>query len=201
MLNAVFLSRVNERHTLLEKHKRRIVSERFFVGNKERGASLVVILQKTKLYIIVGINVFLAVDLERVIFERASALDIRSKIIIAVVLTARDGSLSAYFTVQNEPAPKSKPAKTICAAARFPDRGTLKRCCGLLREQQDAILSSRLYEYRRQYVLSLKLKRAGAMPVQHLLSEYGRPFRLSPLNRARLAEYGSCICEQNALNY
>ena len=133
--------------------------------------------------------------------ELATGIPFTALPVTVELLTARDGSLSAYFTVQSEPAPKSKPAKTICAAARFPDRSTLKRCCGLLREQQDAIISSRLYEYRRQYVLSLKLKRTGAMPVQHLLSEYGRPFRLSPLNRARLSEYGSCICEQNALNY
>lgn len=131
--------------------------------------------------------------------ELATGIPFTAVPVTVELLTARDGSLSAYFTVQDHAAPEQKQAKAVRIAARFPDRGTLKRCCCLLRAQQDAILSSRLYEYRRQFILTLKLKRTGAMPVQHLLSEYGRPFRLSPLNRARLSEYGSCLCEQDAV--
>ena len=131
--------------------------------------------------------------------ELASGIPLTSLPVTVELLTATDGSLSAYFTVQSEPVPRQKPPKTVYLAARFADRNTLKRCCTLLRAQQEAILSSRLYEYRRQFVLSVKLKRSGAMQVHHLLLEYGRPFRLSPLNRARLSEYGSCIFEQDAV--
>ncbi len=131
--------------------------------------------------------------------ELATGIPFTAHPVTVELLTARDGSLSAYFTVQSAPAEKPKQAKTVRLAARFPDRSTLKSCCRLLREKQDAIISSRLYEYRCQFILTLKLRRAGAATVQHLLSEYGRPFRLSPLNRARLSEYGSCLCEQDAV--
>ena len=131
--------------------------------------------------------------------ELATGIPFSALPVTVELLTAGDGSLSAYFTAQSTPAPQQRPPKTVRLAARFSDRSTLKHCCCLLREKQDAILSSRLYEYRRQFILTLKLKRTGAMPVQHLLSEYGRPFRLSPLNRARLSEYGSCLCEQDAV--
>lgn len=129
--------------------------------------------------------------------ELATGIPFTEHPVTVELLTARDGSLSAYFTLQSAPAKKQP--KTVRLAARFTDRSTLKSCCRLLREKQDAILSSRLYEYRCQFILTLNLRRAGAVPVQHLLSEYGRPFRLSPLNRARLSEYGSCLCEQDAV--
>ncbi|MBP0968405.1 MAG: adaptor protein MecA [Oscillospiraceae bacterium] len=131
--------------------------------------------------------------------ELASGIPLTEMPVTVELLTAADGSLSAYFTVQSEPEKKQKPPKTVRFAARFSDRSTLKRCCVLLRARQEAILSSKLYEYRRQYVLTVRLKRSGAMQVHHLLLEYGRPFRMSALNRARLAEYGSCIFEQDAV--
>lgn len=131
--------------------------------------------------------------------ELASGIPFSSLPVTVELLTANDGSLSAYFTVQTEqPQPKKQP-KTVRLAAKFPDRSTLQRCCSLLRQQKEAILSSMLYEYRRQWILSLKLKRERAMPVHHVLLEYGKPFRLSPLNRARLSEYGSCIYEKDAV--
>ena len=131
--------------------------------------------------------------------ELASGIPFTSLPVTVELLNGEDGSLSVYFTVQTAEEPSCKRSRTVRTAAGFSDRGTLKTCCALLRQQSDAILGSQLYQYRRQWILSLKLKREKASAVHHLLLEYGRPFRLSAMNRARLSEYGSCLLEKDAV--
>ena len=114
------------------------------------------------------------------------------------LLRTQDGGLAAYFTAQTHAAEKSA-SGSVRIAARFSDRKTLVQCCKLLRKEQDAVLKSRLHRYRTFLIIELKCSRAHAGAVRHLLLEFGTPFRMSAMNRAKLAEYGDCICETDAV--
>lgn len=135
--------------------------------------------------------------------ESASGIPFSDLPVTVELLSTQDGGLAAYFTAQALPDTASGKghAKTVRLAARFPEQDTLKACCRQLRMEQPMILTSMLSRYRSQWILSLKLRRDQANAVHHLLLEYGSPFRLSALNRARLSEYGECICEKDAIRY
>ncbi|HAG13609.1 MAG TPA: hypothetical protein DCG49_07075 [Ruminococcus sp.] len=131
--------------------------------------------------------------------EAATGIPFSQFPVTVELLSAQDGSLAAYFTAQNEPVGKSPQAKTVRLAARFPDRETLICCCTLLQQEAEQIMDSRFYQYQAFWILTLRVQRAKAGIVHHILLEYGTPFRLSAMNRAKLAEYGICIHEKNAI--
>lgn len=115
------------------------------------------------------------------------------------LLAAPDGGLAVYFTVRQEQERHTVPPKTVRLAAEFTEYSTLAECCRHLMREQDSILSSTLHQYRETWVLSLKMPRTQAAHTHHLLLEYGRPFRSSALNKARLAEYGICVYKDDAV--
>lgn len=132
--------------------------------------------------------------------EAVSGIAFSSLPVTVELMTAQDGSLAAYFTVQEtySAKPKGKP-RDIRLAAQFPERDPLYACCVLLKDEKESIRSSLLYRSASCWILTLRLRHARAAAIRHILLEYGRPYRLSPLNRARLSEYCECIYRQNAV--
>lgn len=134
--------------------------------------------------------------------EHTSGIPFSSLPVTVELLSAQDGSLAAYFTAQLRPQGmpnKSKRSGSIRLAARFQEHSILEQCCSLLNLHRDSIRRSDLYQYAGEYVLILRLNRKNAPSVHHILLEFGTPFRLSALNRARLSEYGICLMEENAV--
>ena len=132
--------------------------------------------------------------------EAVSGIAFSALPVTVELITAEDGSLAAYFTVQQkQKSRKNGKSREIRLAAQFPDSALLIACCNQLQHEQESIKSSLLYRCCAQWILTLRLRHARAAAIRHILLEYGRPYRLSSLNRARLTEYGECIYRQNAV--
>ena len=131
--------------------------------------------------------------------EAVSGIAFSALPVTAELICAKDGSLAVYFTVQEQPAAQQSKKHSVRLAARFSDPEALRACCIQLEKQQKAVRSSMLFRYHREWILSLRLRREGTTAVRHILLEYGSPYRLSALNKARLAEYGSCVFSQDAV--
>ena len=132
--------------------------------------------------------------------EAVSGIAFSTLPVTVELLNAQDGSLSAYFSVQeSKQNRRSGKPRMLRLAARFSEPELLRQCCALLQKHSEGIRSSVLYSFRSGYVLTLKLRRSNASAVHHILLEYGKPFRMSAINRARLAEYGICIFSQDAV--
>ena len=133
--------------------------------------------------------------------EAASGIPFSELPVTVELLTSPQGGLIAYFTAQ--PQPKaftgSRHIRISRIAAQFGEEAVLQSCCTQLNRRSKDILSSMLYRYKSSFVLTLRLRRGCAAALHHVLLEYGTPFRLSALNRARLTEYGTCLCEKNAV--
>lgn len=133
--------------------------------------------------------------------EAVSGIAFSSQPVTVELLRIQDGGLAVYFSVRTDRS-EQKPAKPhiIRLAAQFAEPDMLRQCCKLLKNEQENIRSSVLYQYQAQWILTLKLKQQiRVSAIHHILLEYGKPFRLSALNRARLAEYGIRIFDQNAV--
>ncbi len=130
--------------------------------------------------------------------EAGSGIRFSALPVTVELLRGSDGSLTAFFTAQL-PASAKPGTKAVRLAAAFTDRDTLIYCCKQLASVYDRIPSAALYEYGRHYVLTLKLKRKASAHAHHILREYGAPFRCSGINKARLAEFGTCIHAENAV--
>ena len=76
MRDSLFLSVVDERHTLLEEEERSPYFEPVFVGNKEPRARLVVVLEEAELDVVVGEGVLLTVERVGVGFKAAAAVEV-----------------------------------------------------------------------------------------------------------------------------
>ena len=134
--------------------------------------------------------------------ESVSGIAFSALPVTVEVISAQDGSLAVYFSVAEEsklPAPEQH-QRVIRIAARFTDSALLRQCCTLLEKEQPNSRSSVLYRYQTVWILTLKLRRLHASLIRHILLEYGKPFRLSAMNRARLSEYGVCIFNQDAVH-
>ncbi|MBR6107789.1 MAG: adaptor protein MecA [Oscillospiraceae bacterium] len=133
--------------------------------------------------------------------EAASGIAFSELPVTVELLTAPQGGLAAYFTVQVPPGavPGGGQLRAVRIAARFSGDDALYRCCRQLAQHSSELQASALYRFREGYVLVLKLKHSHTGSLHHILMEFGRPFRLSLLNRARLAEYGTCLSEQDAV--
>ena len=132
--------------------------------------------------------------------ESVSGIAFSALPVTVELMTAQDGSLAAYFTVQEHaPASHANRQRIIRLAARFTDAKLLQECCGLLQSEQAHIRNSVLYQENRSWILTLKLRHARAAAIRHILLEYGSPYRLTAINRARLSEYCDCILQQDAV--
>lgn len=130
--------------------------------------------------------------------EFASQIPFSQSAVQVELMQDSTGGLTVYFSAEPRSAHKSG-GRTVRLGARFPDYAALRACCQKLRDEESVILSSSLYRYRGEHVLLLRLVRTGAALPHHLLLEYGHPFRLSPMNRARLTENGSLIYPNDAV--
>ena len=124
--------------------------------------------------------------------ERISRIPFTRLPVAAELLAMPDGGISAYFSVRRSP-------RTCWLAARFPDAGTVRVCCRLIAPHLPQILHSMLYRGRAGYVLTLKMPRASSAAVRHILGEYGTPFRLTQITRARLTEYAVLLHAEQAV--
>lgn len=133
--------------------------------------------------------------------ERVSGIPFSQMPVTVELLRAQNGSLAVYFTAHSDQPEKPKRSRRdpVRLAARFADKEALRECCGQLRAHAETVRSSILCRYRGAFVLSLGLRRSGAQTVHHILMEYGRPYRLSAIGRARLTEYGECIYDRDAV--
>lgn len=134
--------------------------------------------------------------------EHTSGIPFSALPVTVELLSAQDGSLAAYFTAQSpqpETKHRSRRSGSLRLAAKFHEHTVLAQCCSQLRQHPESIRQSELYQYAGEYVLTLRLDRKNAKSVHHILLEYGTPFRLSAMNRARLSEYGICLCAENAV--
>ncbi len=134
--------------------------------------------------------------------EAASGIRFSELPVTVELIAVSDGGLIAYFTAQISGQTKQHkhPSKTVRLAARFSDYKVLSACCRQLMQEQSHIISSSLHQFDAQWILSLKLNRNGASRAHHLLLEYGKPYRSSALNKARLSEYGKCVYETDAVS-
>jgi negative regulator of genetic competence, sporulation and motility len=130
--------------------------------------------------------------------ESASQIPFSQSAVQVELMQDSTGGLTVYFSAEPNALHRSG-GKTVRLGARFPDYDALRACCRKLLDEQSVILSSSLYRYRGEHVLVLRLVRTGAALPHHLLLEYGHPFRLSQMNRARLNENGICICPGDAV--
>lgn len=132
--------------------------------------------------------------------EAVSGIAFSALPVTVELLKNQDGGLAVYFSIQTNPQERhSAKPHTIRLAAQFAEPDMVRQCCLLLKKEQENIRSSVLYKYHANWVLTMKLKQIRASAIHHILLEYGKPFRLSALNRARLAEYGTCIFGQDAV--
>ncbi len=133
--------------------------------------------------------------------EAVSGIAFSALPVTVELLKNQDGGLAVYFSIRENQQQSQRTAKPhiIRLAAQFDEPDMLRQCCILLKQELEHIRSSVLYQYQANWVLTMKLKQARASAIHHILLEYGKPFRLSALNRARLAEYGTLIFEQNAV--
>lgn len=125
--------------------------------------------------------------------EEISRIPLSALPVSVELLAMPEGGMTAYFTVIH------RGNRTRWRAARFSDYGALKACCRQLTAFRGEIRKSTLHRYHGEWVLSLQASQDAAAP-RHLLLEYGRPYRLSGLNRARLCELGDCLHEANAID-
>ena len=118
------------------------------------------------------------------------------------LLALPQGGMAVYFTAQRKPQPTTSAgkARTARIAAQFPGRDTLFACCTQLVRRNREILSSSLYHCGAGWILMLKLPRGSSAGMHRILLEYGAPFRLSAVNRARLSEYGTLVYEKDAVS-
>lgn len=127
--------------------------------------------------------------------ERISRIPFSQMPVTAELFSMTDGGLSAYFSVHAAP----QRMRTHWLAARFPSVSDAARCCRQLLPLNGEIMQSVLYGEGGGCVLTLKAPRTGAPALRHILLEYGRPFRLTQIQRARLNEYGTVIHAENAV--
>ena len=133
--------------------------------------------------------------------EAVSGIAFSQMPVTVELLTAQDGSLAAYFTIQEKtPQAQNNRQRTIRIAARFTEPELLYGCCELLQTERNSIRSSVLYRHKNQWILTVRLRHARAAAIRHILLEYGTPYRLSAINRARLSEYGECVAYQDAIS-
>ena len=128
--------------------------------------------------------------------EAVSRIPFSASSVAVELLTDTTGGLTAYFSAIQQKAPSEQ---VLHLSAVFPDIGTARECCRRLSEHPEQIGQSRAYLYRGQWILVLKLHRSTAAQPYHLLLEYGRPCAMTLLNRARLSEYGRCVCRRHAV--
>ena len=129
--------------------------------------------------------------------EACSGIRFSALPVTVELLAGSDNSLTVYFTAKL-PKPKRK-AKTIRLAARFSEYDVLSACCRQLIRSEARFSNSELYRCGSHWILTLKLNREYAQQVHHILLEYGKPYRSSTINKARLAEYGNCIHSEDAI--
>ena len=130
--------------------------------------------------------------------EEMFAIPFSAHPVTVELLAAPDGGLEVYLTMQR-PLPERPPSGTIRLSARFRERDTLRRCCIHLM-QGGGITQSMLYRHADCYVLSLRVKRGNAARIRHILTEFGMLYPLSAVNRARLAEFGRVLVQQDAVS-
>ncbi len=118
------------------------------------------------------------------------------------LLALPQGGMAVYFTVQRNPMQKGGSArkKATRIAAQFAEYSALRTCCMQLSHRADAILNSSLYRCNTAWILTLKLRRGSSAGLHRLLLEYGAPYRLTAVNRAKLSEYGTCLYERDAVS-
>jgi hypothetical protein len=126
--------------------------------------------------------------------ERISRIPFSRMPVTAELRSMPDGGLSAYFSVQTV-----RPQRTHWLAARFPAVCDAAQCCRQLLPLNGEIMQSMLYQDTAGCVLTLKAPRTGSAAVRHILLEYGRPFRLTQIARARLNEYGTVLHAEHAV--
>ena len=102
--NRLFLTGIQQRHSLLKEHERRPAFEHGDVGEEEPRTGLVVIFEKTQLDIVVGIDGFLPVDRVGVGLQRAGAVEIILERAVAVVVIGQiKGAVHLGVSVRRDP--------------------------------------------------------------------------------------------------
>ncbi len=114
------------------------------------------------------------------------------------LLSDAEGGAAVYFSIlRREPVRENR--RTVRLAARFPDRASASMCAGQLLRNQNFILRSEAYTLGREWILCVKMIRSGASVLHHVLLEYGKPYRLTPVSLSRLTEHGVCQYADNAV--
>lgn len=132
--------------------------------------------------------------------EAASGIPFSGNAVAVELIPDAHGGITVYFSLHRSTRQMpGSPGRSVRLAARFPDLRTLSACCRRLAEESAVIAGSRLYRCQGEYILMLRMLRTGAAMPHHLLLEYGAPFRLSAMNRARLSEHGECIYDRDAV--
>ena len=130
--------------------------------------------------------------------ERAIGIPFSQNPVTVELLTDAAGGIALYFSVMSRK-PKRENRRTVRLAAAFPNRTAVSQCCQQLSRNQNLILRSEAYTMEREWILSVKMIRTGAAVLHHILLEYGRPYRLTPVGMARLSENGECQYAENAV--
>ena len=130
--------------------------------------------------------------------EKVCGIPFSSSKVAAELMQDSKGGLTAYFSAESLRI-QNRESRAVRLAAVFPDRDTLRICCRQLFSEKAVILRSALYKYRGCWILTLRLIRTGAVQPYHLLLEYGTLFRMTPVNRARLTEFGRCLLRSKAV--
>ncbi len=129
--------------------------------------------------------------------ELVSRIPFSAHPVTAEMLKGPEGGLTVYFSLTPQKQHAGK--KTASFAALFPDEQAAAKCCKRLMSEQSVIIQSSCHLLDHAWILSVKAVRTGASCLRHILLEYGQPFRMSRMNRARLSEYGTPVCINQAV--
>lgn len=116
------------------------------------------------------------------------------------MLNADDGGMIVYFSAvaEKQNAPFTQ-CKTTSLTGMFGSYTDLVDYCRQILHRKIKLSGSILYQIGSDYLLLMQFRGKQDDAALHLLLEFGNSVDTTPLLRARLAEYGVCLIDKNAV--
>lgn len=114
------------------------------------------------------------------------------------LLTDNQGGMNVYFSLVRKNEGSGKKGK-IHIAASFSDHAVLAQCCRRMMNERVSLKKSTIYQCENVWIIVLTVDKNSASYPYHMLMEYGRPYRMTSVNRARLSENSICLFKDHAV--
>lgn len=117
------------------------------------------------------------------------------------LFATEEGGLTVYLSCCQAPHSRRREKSHAAQyAGAFAAEDDLRSYCRQLLAADIHLCESSLYRFENHYVLLLRLNGKARNFPQYLLAEYGQPLAVTALLRAKLAEFGECLLEKNAVH-